>query len=69
MDRATLKRRVCEEVDAMATESFGGMRVVRAFSRQKSETNRIMRGIDLPPGQYLFASSSAIRAEPGAILR
>ena len=33
-----------EEVDALATESFGGMRVVRAFSRQRSETRRIMRG-------------------------
>lgn len=33
-----------EEVDAMATESFGGTRVVRAFGRQRSETNRIMRG-------------------------
>ncbi len=33
-----------EEVDALATESFGGMRVVRAFSRQRTETTRIMRG-------------------------
>ena len=34
-----------EEVDALVTESFGGMRVVRAFGRQRSETNRVMRGI------------------------
>ena len=33
-----------EEVDAMATETFGGMRVVRGFNRQRAETNRIMRG-------------------------
>ena len=33
-----------EEVDALATESFGGMRVVRAFGRQRSETSRIMKG-------------------------
>jgi ATP-binding cassette subfamily B protein/subfamily B ATP-binding cassette protein MsbA len=44
-----------EEVDAMATESFGGMRVVRAFSRQNSETNRIMRGNHLMGRQELYA--------------
>lgn len=33
-----------EEVDGLATESFGGMRVVRAFGRERSETTRIMRG-------------------------
>jgi ATP-binding cassette subfamily B protein/subfamily B ATP-binding cassette protein MsbA len=32
-----------EEIDALATESFGGIRVVRAFSRQRSETDRLMR--------------------------
>lgn len=31
-----------EEIDAHATESFGGMRVVRAFGRQRSETSRMM---------------------------
>ena len=43
-----------EEVDAQATESFGGMRVVRAFSRQRSETGRIMRGVHLMGRQELF---------------
>ena len=44
-----------EEVDALATESFGGMRVVRAFSRQRAETNRIMRGNHLMGRQELHA--------------
>ena len=44
-----------EAVDALATESFGGMRVVRAFGRQKSETNRIMRGNHVMGRQELFA--------------
>jgi ATP-binding cassette subfamily B protein/subfamily B ATP-binding cassette protein MsbA len=33
-----------EEVDGHATESFGGMRIVRAFSRQRTESSRFMRG-------------------------
>jgi ATP-binding cassette subfamily B protein/subfamily B ATP-binding cassette protein MsbA len=33
-----------EMVDGQATEAFGGMRVVRSFGRQRSETARIMRG-------------------------
>ena len=44
-----------ENVDALATESFGGIRVVRAFSRQRSETNRIMRGNHLMGRQELSA--------------
>ena len=44
-----------EEVDAMATESFGGSRVVRAFSRQRAESNRIMRGNHLMGRQELYA--------------
>jgi ATP-binding cassette subfamily B protein/subfamily B ATP-binding cassette protein MsbA len=32
-----------ERADALAAESFGGIRVVRAFSRQRTETNRILR--------------------------
>ncbi len=44
-----------EEVDALTTESFGGMRVVRAFSRQRSETDRIMRGNHLMGRQQLYA--------------
>ncbi|NUQ63043.1 MAG: ABC transporter ATP-binding protein [Pirellulales bacterium] len=44
-----------EEVDAMATETFGGMRVVRAFSRQRAETGRIMRGNHVMGRQELHA--------------
>lgn len=44
-----------EEADALATESFGGMRVVRAFSRQGSETRRVMRGNHLMGRQQLYA--------------
>lgn len=44
-----------EAVDAMATETFGGMRVVRGFSRQRAETNRIMRGNHLMGRQELYA--------------
>ncbi len=44
-----------EEVDALATESFSGMRVVRAFSRQRSETTRIMRGNHVMGRQELYA--------------
>ncbi len=44
-----------EKVDSLATEAFGGMRVVRAFGRQRSETNRIMRGNHLMGRQELHA--------------
>ncbi len=44
-----------EAVDALATESFGGMRVVRGFSRQRAETNRIMRGNHVMGRQELYA--------------
>ncbi len=44
-----------EKVDALATESFGGMRVVRAFGRQRSETSRIMRGNHVMGRQELYA--------------
>ena len=44
-----------ESVDAMSTESFGGMRVVRAFGRQRSETNRILRGNHVMGRQELYA--------------
>ena len=43
------------EVDALATESFGGMRVVRAFGRQRSETSRVLRGNHLMGRQELYA--------------
>jgi ATP-binding cassette subfamily B protein/subfamily B ATP-binding cassette protein MsbA len=44
-----------EKVDAQATEAFGGMRVVRAFGRQRSETARVMRGNHLMGRQELHA--------------
>ena len=44
-----------EEVDALVPESFGGMRVVRAFGRQRSETNRVMRGNHLMGRRQLYA--------------
>jgi ATP-binding cassette subfamily B protein/subfamily B ATP-binding cassette protein MsbA len=44
-----------ERVDALATEAFGGMRVVRAFGRQRSETNRIMRSNHTMGRQELHA--------------
>jgi ATP-binding cassette subfamily B protein/subfamily B ATP-binding cassette protein MsbA len=44
-----------ERVDALATEAFGGMRVVRAFGRQRSETSRIMRGNHVMGRQELYA--------------
>jgi len=50
--RSIRKRR--EEVDAHATEAFGGMRVVRGFSRQRSETGRFMRGNHLMGRQELY---------------
>jgi len=49
--RAVRARR--EEVDGHATEAFSGMRVVRAFSRQRSETGRFMRGNHLMGRQEL----------------
>ncbi|HEX2475411.1 MAG TPA: ABC transporter ATP-binding protein [Lacipirellulaceae bacterium] len=44
-----------ERVDALATEAFGGMRVVRAFGRHRSETTRIMRGNHVMGRQELYA--------------
>jgi len=44
-----------EKVDGLATEVFGGMRVVRTFGRQRSETTRIMGGNHLMGRQELFA--------------
>jgi ATP-binding cassette subfamily B protein/subfamily B ATP-binding cassette protein MsbA len=44
-----------EKVDSLATEAFGGMRVVRAFGRQRTETSRIMRGNHLMGRQELHA--------------
>ncbi|QDV33891.1 Lipid A export ATP-binding/permease protein MsbA [Tautonia plasticadhaerens] len=36
-------RRQRQEIDAKSTETFGGMRVVRAFGRQKTEAARFVR--------------------------
>jgi ATP-binding cassette subfamily B protein len=44
-----------QHVDTHATEAFGGMRVVRAFSRQRSECNRFTRNNDLMARQELHA--------------
>lgn len=44
-----------EKVDSLATEAFGGMRVVRAFGGQRAETSRIMRGNHLMGRQELHA--------------
>ena len=43
-----------EAIDAGATEAFGGMRVVRAFSRQRTETSRFLRNNHLMGRQELF---------------
>ena len=40
-------RRQRREIDASTTEVFGGMRVVRAFGRQRHEIRRYMRAIHL----------------------
>ena len=49
--RAIRSRR--EEIDGQATESFGGMRVVRTFGRQRSETTRFMKNNHLMGRQEL----------------
>jgi ATP-binding cassette subfamily B protein len=43
-----------EEIDAQAAEAFGGMRVVRGFGRQRSETSRFVRGNHLMARQELL---------------
>lgn len=43
-----------EEIDGQAAEAFGGMRVVRAFGRQRSETSRFVRGNHLMARQELL---------------
>jgi ATP-binding cassette subfamily B protein/subfamily B ATP-binding cassette protein MsbA len=42
-----------QEIDSHATEAFGGMRVVRAFGRQRSETGRFVRSGHLLSRQQL----------------
>ncbi|HVC92376.1 MAG TPA: ABC transporter ATP-binding protein [Pirellulales bacterium] len=48
-------RKQRQDVDSHATEAFGGMRVVRAFGRQRSETGRFTRGNHLMARQELHA--------------
>ncbi len=43
-----------QDIDGYATEAFGGMRIVRAFSREKSEAGRFVRGNNLLVRQQLF---------------
>lgn len=46
-------RNTRQSLDAQVTETFGGMRVVRAFGRQRSEAGRFVRGNDLLTRQEL----------------
>lgn len=42
-------------IDSHATEAFGGMRVVRSFGRQKSESGQFTRGNHLMARQEIYA--------------
>ena len=44
-----------QDIDSHATEAFGGMRVVRAFGRSRSETSRFARSNHLMARQELLA--------------
>lgn len=48
-------RRQRQEIDSHATEAFGGMRVVRAFGRSRSETGRFTRAGNLMARHELLA--------------
>ncbi|HEY4310061.1 MAG TPA: ABC transporter ATP-binding protein [Pirellulales bacterium] len=48
-------RRQRQEIDSHATEAFGGMRVVRAFGRGRSEAGRFTRGGNLMARHELLA--------------
>ncbi len=43
-----------QDIDSHATEAFGGMRVVRTFGRERSETTRFVSGNHLLVRQQLF---------------
>lgn len=43
-----------QDIDGQTTEAFGGMRVVRTYGRQRSETNRFVRGNHVMVRQQLF---------------
>ncbi len=47
-------RKQRENIDGQATEVFGGMRVVRAFARQRREASRFMRENNYMARQELF---------------
>ncbi|MBC8352486.1 MAG: ABC transporter ATP-binding protein [Planctomycetes bacterium] len=44
-----------QEIDGYTTEAFGGMRIVRAFSRERTEAGRFVHGNDLLVRKQLFA--------------
>jgi ATP-binding cassette subfamily B protein/subfamily B ATP-binding cassette protein MsbA len=44
-----------QDIDGYATEVFGGMRIVRGFSRQRTEAGRFVRGNDLLVRKQLHA--------------
>lgn len=48
-------RNTRQHIDAQTTESFGGMRIVRGFSRQRGEAARFMTSNDLLTRQELLA--------------
>ncbi len=48
-------RQTRQDLDARTTETFGGMRVVRAFGRQRSEASRFLRNNHLMNRQELRA--------------
>ncbi|MGE0607104.1 MAG: ABC transporter ATP-binding protein [Pirellulales bacterium] len=48
-------RKQRQEIDGQATEAFGGMRVVRAFGRERSEAARFTRGNHLMGRKELLA--------------
>ncbi len=43
-----------QEIDSHATEAFGGMRVVRGFSGERTESSRFVRGNNMMVRQQLF---------------
>jgi ATP-binding cassette, subfamily B, bacterial len=55
--RASRKSR--QQLDAQTTETFGGMRVVRAFGRQRSEASRFLRSNNLVIRQEVWVWWSA----------
>jgi ATP-binding cassette subfamily B protein/subfamily B ATP-binding cassette protein MsbA len=48
-------RKQRQDIDSHAVEAFGGMRVVRAFGRARSETVRFTRGMHLMSRHELYA--------------